>query len=310
VTPVRPPAPRPCASCPYRRDVPSGVWAETEYAKLPEYDAETAYQPPGVFMCHQQDGRMCAGWTATHDMEDSLAFRLAAMTGDLPAEHVEAVLDYQTDVPLFGSGAEAAEHGLRDLREPGIPARQMVERLRRSQDRQRANVVFRNPPRRDNQGKRGTMAQVERAGKPRAMRKYGNGDFMGTREVAEFLGVEPPRIGRWLKREAEGKMKKLPTPVAILYMSPIWLTEQIEALKDGTPPEKIKSPYLDLVGTGEAAEILDMKKDRIGAWQREGVMPPVVARLRSGPLWWRTDVRRLRPERERRRRKATAMELE
>ena len=150
------------------------------------------------------------------------------------------------------------------------------------------------------------MALTERpAKKPRAMRKYGNGDFMGTREVAEALGVEPPRIGRWLKREAEGKTKKLPTPVAVLAMSPIWLTEQIEALLDGVAPGKIKSPLLDLVGTGEAAEILDMKKDRIGAWQREGAMPEAVARLRSGPLWWRTDVRRLRPERERRRRKAT-----
>lgn len=35
----------PCHSCPYRRDVPSGVWATEEYDKLLPYDADTASQP-------------------------------------------------------------------------------------------------------------------------------------------------------------------------------------------------------------------------------------------------------------------------
>ena len=30
--------PKPCASCPYRCDVPSGVWHPDEYAKLEVYD--------------------------------------------------------------------------------------------------------------------------------------------------------------------------------------------------------------------------------------------------------------------------------
>ena len=62
-----PPARTPCATCPYRTDVPSGVWAPEEYAKLLAYDEETAYQPLSVFLCHQVDGRVCAGWAGCHD---------------------------------------------------------------------------------------------------------------------------------------------------------------------------------------------------------------------------------------------------
>ena len=52
--PVRPPAKSPCGSCPYRQDVPSGVWAASEYEKLPAYDApETFMQPPGLFIREQ-----------------------------------------------------------------------------------------------------------------------------------------------------------------------------------------------------------------------------------------------------------------
>lgn len=31
VSSLRAPAPRPCESCPYRRNVPSGIWTEEEY---------------------------------------------------------------------------------------------------------------------------------------------------------------------------------------------------------------------------------------------------------------------------------------
>jgi hypothetical protein len=126
---IRPPADRPCGSCPYRRDVPSGVWAEEEYEKLPAYDGETFEQPIGVFHCHRQDGRACAGWVAVHDMYESLALRLASAEGRVD---VDGFLDYETDVPLFGSGAEAAEHGLRDLEEPDADARRVMKKLRSS----------------------------------------------------------------------------------------------------------------------------------------------------------------------------------
>lgn len=132
---MKPPAPRPCGSCPYRADVPSGVWAAEEYAKLVEYDNETWDQPHGVFMCHQQDGRICAGWCAVHDMDHSMAIRLAAATGQLAGDELDAVLEYQTDIRLYPDGASAAAAGLVALRSPSSQAISMIAKL---QGRRRA----------------------------------------------------------------------------------------------------------------------------------------------------------------------------
>ncbi len=128
--PVLPPA-TPCGSCPYRRDVPSGVWHETEYDKLPEYDNPTQEQPVGVFLCHQQNGRLCAGWVAVHDMSESLALRLACSLGMISESDTEAVLNYRTTVPLFGSGAEAAEHGKKEIDRPGDKAVRTMSKIGR-----------------------------------------------------------------------------------------------------------------------------------------------------------------------------------
>lgn len=128
--PIRPPAANPCGSCPYRRDVPSGVWSEGEYEKLPPYDnAEMSEQPMGVFMCHQQDGRMCAGWTGCHNMEDNMAVRMAVVTERLTGDDIDAVLDYQTPVPLWGSGQEARDHGMAELHAPSPKARRTIDNL-------------------------------------------------------------------------------------------------------------------------------------------------------------------------------------
>ncbi|MGS2619304.1 DUF6283 family protein [Micromonospora sp. LZ34] len=83
---IRGPATAPCGTCPYRRDVPSGVWDAAEYAKLPAYDQPTARQPGGLFLCHQADGRVCAGWAGCHDTDNLLALRLAALQGMDPDE--------------------------------------------------------------------------------------------------------------------------------------------------------------------------------------------------------------------------------
>lgn len=125
------PARRPCRSCPYRRDVPSGVWDFVEYDKLRLYDRPTAEQPPGAFYCHQQDGRLCAGWVAVHDMINCLGIRILAAV--IPEADVDAIIDYTTDVPLFGSGAEAADHGEREIMSPSLEARMMVDKIRRKQ---------------------------------------------------------------------------------------------------------------------------------------------------------------------------------
>lgn len=123
------PAPRPCESCPYRRDVPSGIWHADEYRKLPCYDRPTYDQPVGLFQCHQngQDSdqaRLCAGWVAVHGQE-LLALRLAIASGRVDP----SAMDYTTPVPLFASGTEAAEHGLRDIDRPGTAAHDLMAKI-------------------------------------------------------------------------------------------------------------------------------------------------------------------------------------
>jgi hypothetical protein len=127
---IKPPAVRPCGSCPYRKDVPSGVWDASEYAKLPEYDKPTGEQPPQVFLCHQKDGSLCAGWVAVHDMQNSLGLRFAFSMGLIAAEHADAIFDYQTDVDLFFSGAQAAHHGLQRIENPDLKAKKTIDKLK------------------------------------------------------------------------------------------------------------------------------------------------------------------------------------
>lgn len=128
---IKPPAPRPCASCPYRVDVPSGVWDAEEYAKLPPYDEDTPFQPMGVFLCHQVNGRACAGWAGCHDMENSLAVRLAEGNGLLTPDDADELIGYTTDVPLFTTGREAADHGLARVTNPTVDAVRTMDKITR-----------------------------------------------------------------------------------------------------------------------------------------------------------------------------------
>ena len=124
----------PCKSCPYRCDVPSGVWSATEYEKLMKFDGDMGDQFAkgglGVFDCHQRDGHLCAGWLATHGATNLLAFRLTR------EEIAPEVWDYKSPVPVFKSGAEAAEHGIRDIDDPGVEANAMINRLYRKRERE------------------------------------------------------------------------------------------------------------------------------------------------------------------------------
>jgi hypothetical protein len=121
------PARQPCSTCPYRRDVPSGVWDVSEYDKLPGYDGEIASQAMAgamqLFDCHQRNNKLCAGWVGCHDMHNNLAVRLHY--GDVDP----AIFDYVSPVPLFASGYAAAEHGKRDIEEPGPEARRAVRKV-------------------------------------------------------------------------------------------------------------------------------------------------------------------------------------
>ena len=131
---IQSPAPRPCESCPYRRDVPSGIWAEEEYSKLIEYDRETFDQPHGLFQCHQNGhgdprARLCAGWVAVHG-DRLLALRIAAATNRIAPE----VLEYSTDVPLWPTGAAAAEHGMAEIDAPGPDAFRVMGKIGQKRD--------------------------------------------------------------------------------------------------------------------------------------------------------------------------------
>ena len=119
---------QPCEACPYRRDVPSGMWHADEYLKLPPYDAPTQEQPAAPFLCHATPDFFCHGWavvgmTRGHAYE-LLSLRLYEALGG------EASMVPEPKVPLFGSGLEAAEHGLRAIRRPGKKARALMDKLR------------------------------------------------------------------------------------------------------------------------------------------------------------------------------------
>lgn len=122
----------PCGSCPYRKSTPSGVWAEEEYHKLIEYDADTSSQPPMVFLCHDGDAdrKLCKGWLACHGWE-LLAVRLAVIQGMLDVDETT----FESPVPLHKSGRAAAEHGLRNLEQPDSKAQRMQHKLLRKHPR-------------------------------------------------------------------------------------------------------------------------------------------------------------------------------
>lgn len=120
---------RPCSSCPYRRDVPSGIWDQAEYDKLPRFDGDVPDQIEAealsLFHCHSTPDYLCAGWVGCHDMENNLAVRLKSRRVD------PEIYDYESPVPLFASGREAADHGMRDIQEPGSEAYAKMMKLRR-----------------------------------------------------------------------------------------------------------------------------------------------------------------------------------
>lgn len=120
----------PCQSCPYRKDVPSGIWSTEEYDKILPYDNETWMQPAKVFMCHQADGCLCRGWLDTHGI-DLLGLRLACSKGEVDTEAVGKALDEGPAVPVFQSAEQAARHGRRSIKRPGRKAREMVAKIER-----------------------------------------------------------------------------------------------------------------------------------------------------------------------------------
>jgi Family of unknown function (DUF6283) len=132
----------PCGSCPYRRDVPSGLWAASEYDRLANYDGEINSQVLAgawaMFGCHQGDGSTCRGWLGHRDPVELLAVRLAILRQEVEP----TALSYRTDVPLFASGAQAAEHGRRDLDAPSERAQDAAVKIVRVRQIRGQEVEF------------------------------------------------------------------------------------------------------------------------------------------------------------------------
>lgn len=122
--------PEPCQTCPYRKDVPSGVWSEEEYEKLRGYD-EPDFLAASLdfFLCHQSTVAGCAiackGWLTVQS--DSIAVRLALARGELTLEDCAP-----PKVALHESGNAAADFGERDLKRPKRKALQVIRKLERT----------------------------------------------------------------------------------------------------------------------------------------------------------------------------------
>lgn len=109
--------PAPCKFCPYRKDVPSGVWHKSEYEKLPEYDRPTCEQPSALFMCHEKTGSICCGWSQCHRWE-LLSLRLASYKERFEIPTITT--------GIFESGRKALEHGMRLIKRPNAKARKAM----------------------------------------------------------------------------------------------------------------------------------------------------------------------------------------
>lgn len=122
-------ASNPCATCPYRKDVPSGVWHHDEYERLRKFDDEPRADNLGTFLCHQTNvcGKeiACKGWLMVH--RESVAVRLAMLRG-----HIDESAFSPTDVALHDSGNAAADFGQRDIERPRRTALKVMQKLKRT----------------------------------------------------------------------------------------------------------------------------------------------------------------------------------
>ncbi len=121
-------APRPCTTCPYRKDTPPGLWAASEYERLAEFDGHGNIGH--VFLCHQTHATgvdtACKGWLWVH--QDDASVRVAQLAGKVTPEQVAA----DPQVPLYASGAEARDAGLAGVERPSAAARRAMSKLRRT----------------------------------------------------------------------------------------------------------------------------------------------------------------------------------
>lgn len=121
---------QPCSACPYRQDVPSGVWGPHEYEKLAQYDAPTSEQPFVPFACHATPEHLCHGWAVVHANRGNEFYPVALRIQGIDPDQIP-----EAAVPMFGSGQEACDHGKRDIDNPSQEAVEVIDRLMGKYDR-------------------------------------------------------------------------------------------------------------------------------------------------------------------------------
>ncbi len=131
---------RPCSSCPYRTDVPPGIWAPGEYEKILVFDLPTVSQPQSVFVCHSDPEKACSGWATCHENRghenELLALRLLALRPSRAAELPEH------DVKVFPSAKVAALHGLSGVEDPPPEAVVAMAKVTRLHARKKVREIL------------------------------------------------------------------------------------------------------------------------------------------------------------------------
>lgn len=125
----------PCATCPYLRTSPLGLWDATEFENLVEHDLDEV--GGAAFGCHKKDGSLCRGWLADQKRRGvpSIQLRLRLCTDPSALATFEAV-DEQ-DPSLYDSITEMvrANHRrpfpARDPRARHLAAQKRLARTRR-----------------------------------------------------------------------------------------------------------------------------------------------------------------------------------
>ena len=108
-------------------------------------------------------------------------------------------------------------------------------------------------------------------------------NVVGAAEAAEILGVVVTSVTR-LKKNG-----KMPALAADLAATPVWHRKDIERLANTGKIATTAKP-LDLMGTAEAAKLIDVDKSQIGRWHRAGKFPEPAIQLAAGPVWWREQI--------------------
>lgn len=125
----------PCATCPYRKDTPPGIWDRSEYEKLPAWDGTEMHEMnTAVFMCHSAniggEKRACRGWLEVHS--ENKGVRINMITGRITMNKTTP-----TDVPLYDSGAQARRAGIRGVKRPSEKACSAIGKIVKARSRVR-----------------------------------------------------------------------------------------------------------------------------------------------------------------------------